>query len=622
MTNSTQNTAETQTKAHVPCLNDDLQNGHPDNGKILTAVDAALAYSDAGLSTLPIKPDGSKAPALSYWTHLQERLPLPAEIRCNFRHGCGLAVIGGRISGNLEILDFDAQGLYEQFAVLCADHGLSELLERLPLVETPSGGHHLYYRCETPVEGNQKLATFQVPESTPKAFQRDGKWWKCLIETRGEGGYAITYPTPADCHPDQRPYQLLRGSLTVIPVITAEQRATLLNLARAFNEYVEPSHVVDASSLKGVNTHSGGLRPGDDYNQRGDYQAVLKKHGWQLVGTLGVKSLWRRPDKVGPGISATSNHAGSGLFYVFSTNAGPFESMCAYSPFAVYALLEHDGDYVAAAAALAGEGYGEQLTKRGKRKGRIQNNSEPDSEALNALDTFDASLDWPAPPDEAAFYGLAGDIVRAIEPHTEADPMALLSQFLTFFGNALGRTAHFKAERDKHYPNLFVVLVGTSAKGRKGTSMGHILDLFHAVDEEWVTNHTPSGLSSGEGLIWEVRDPIEKQHSIKKDGRVTGYEMVIEDKGVTDKRLMVIEEEFGSPLKIMAREGNTLSPTLRRVWNTGDLQVMTKNNPAKATGAHISIVGHITKNELLRHLNQWLRQPAPVFLCSALPIAS
>jgi hypothetical protein len=54
----------------------------------------------------------------------------------------------------------------------------------------------------------------------------------------------------------------------------------------------------------------------------------------------------------------------------------------------------------------------------------------------------------------------------------------------------------------------------------------------------------------------------------------------------------------------MAREGNTLSPIIRQAWDDGRLQVMTRHNPMKATDAHVSIVGHITKAELLRHLTE------------------
>lgn len=210
---------------------------------------------------------------------------------------------------------------------------------------------------------------------------------------------------------------------------------------------------------------------------------------------------------------------------------------------------------------------------------------------------------WPAPPNPAAFYGLAGDITRAIEPHTEADPVALLVQTLAIFGNLIGRSAHFIAEASCHYLNLFVVLVGRTAKGRKGSSLEQTLRLMGSLDERWTAHCMRSGLSSGEGLIWAVRDPIEKQEPIKEKGRVTGYQTVIVDEGVTDKRLLVTESELAQTLKVAAREGNTLSAVIRQAWDTGKLRTLTKNSPACATDAHISIIGHITRDELTRYLN-------------------
>jgi hypothetical protein len=176
-------------------------------------------------------------------------------------------------------------------------------------------------------------------------------------------------------------------------------------------------------------------------------------------------------------------------------------------------------------------------------------------------------------------------------------------QFLTQFGSVIGRSAHFRAEADKHFLNLFVVLVGQTAKGRKGTSLGQVLAQFRCVDEAWAADRMMSGLSSGEGLIWQVRDPIEKREPIKKKGLVTGYQDVIVDDGIKDKRLLVLEPEFASTLRVIGRDGNTLSAVIRQMWDTGSLRTLTKNSPAKATDAHGSIIGHITRDELRRYLS-------------------
>ncbi len=211
---------------------------------------------------------------------------------------------------------------------------------------------------------------------------------------------------------------------------------------------------------------------------------------------------------------------------------------------------------------------------------------------------------WPKPPPESAFSGLAGDIVRAIEPASEADPIALLVQTLLAFGNCVGRSPVFLVEADEHRGNLNALLVGATSKARKGTSWGHIRRLFGAVEEPWTQEQIQSGLSSGEGLIWAVRDPITKQEPIREKGRITGYQENQIDPGVEDKRLLVMEAEFASTLRVMGREGNILSAVIREAWDTGHLRAMTKNTPAQATNAHVSILGHITAEELRRELTR------------------
>jgi hypothetical protein len=214
--------------------------------------------------------------------------------------------------------------------------------------------------------------------------------------------------------------------------------------------------------------------------------------------------------------------------------------------------------------------------------------------------------EYPSPLAPAAFNGLAGEVVRRIDPHTEADPAALLFQLLAAFGNTIGHDTYIVADGARHHLNLYGVLVGQSSKSRKGTSWNHVANLLERVNPDWKKNCVTSGLSSGEGLIWEVRDPIEQTKPCpgKKKGDPFEYETFIADQGETDKRRLVIEAEFASVLKVMRREGNNLSPVIRAAWDSGELNTMVKNCPARATGAHISIVGHITREELRRFLTE------------------
>jgi hypothetical protein len=230
--------------------------------------------------------------------------------------------------------------------------------------------------------------------------------------------------------------------------------------------------------------------------------------------------------------------------------------------------------------------------------------AKQDFSSNNSLEPIANISSWPEPLSDEAYYGIAGEIVRAIEPHTEADNAAMLIQLFTAFGNLIGRNSYFVAEADRHYMNLNSLLIGATSKGRKGSSWGQISRQFSGIDEKWLRDCVHSGLSSGEGLIWVIRDPIERQEPIKDNNkRVVDYQSVVTDPGVEDKRALIMESEFAQTLKVISREGNTLSPVMRNAWDGRDLKTLTKNSQAKATAPHISIVGHITKDEMLRNLD-------------------
>ncbi len=125
-------------------------------------------------------------------------------------------------------------------------------------------------------------------------------------------------------------------------------------------------------------------------------------------------------------------------------------------------------------------------------------------------------------------------------------------QFIVAFGNLIGRKAHFVADGAEHCTNMFCVLVAVTSKGRKGTALSRTMPLLRAQDETWRHSCIQSGLSSGEGLIWAVRNAIFKTERVKEKGVVCDYQEVKVDAGVTDKRLLVIESEFASTLKVMA----------------------------------------------------------------------
>lgn len=188
-----------------------------------------------------------------------------------------------------------------------------------------------------------------------------------------------------------------------------------------------------------------------------------------------------------------------------------------------------------------------------------------------------------------AWHGLAGEIVGLIDPTTEADPIAVLMQFLVTFGNIIGHAPHWRHGDNRHSLNLFAVIVGNSAKARKGTSWQACKGFFERCDPDYVRDRIKTGLVSGEGLIDQVRD------ALWKNGQLI-------DQGVDDKRCLSVEQEFGSMCTVMNREGSSLSGVIRLVWETGSFASMSKKNPGQATNAHISILGHVTMEELARRL--------------------
>jgi hypothetical protein len=194
--------------------------------------------------------------------------------------------------------------------------------------------------------------------------------------------------------------------------------------------------------------------------------------------------------------------------------------------------------------------------------------------------------DWPKEIGEDAFYGLAGEIVRMIEPETEADIANLLVSFLVMFGNWVGRTAYVRVSSTRHYTNEYAAMCGGSATGRKGTGGDNIRALFKQIDPVW-EKRVVSGLSTGEGLIARVADKEGDDHKPL----------------FVDKRLMSVTPEFTRILAQTKRPENTLSAVLREAFDRGSLDIVTRKDPLTAHDAHISIVTHITPDEYRKHMS-------------------
>lgn len=319
---------------------------------------AALLASSAGLSVFPPKEDGSKKPDTRRWVDYVHpdsegqfvRLSDDEIRRTYANRRTGVGVFTGLPSGGVELFEFDDRATYERFLDVADEAGLGDVVHRIRAgyeETTPNEGIHWFYRCAE-VAGNTKLATRPAP--TPGNRHNV----KTLIETRGNGGYAVTAPSSGGVHPTGRPYVQVSGGFDTIAAITPEERAALWQLARSFDEMPVREQRIPRQQPNQTAKESG-ERPGDDFNRRADWSDILAD--WTFVFEREGTRYLRRPGKQF-GISATLNHTGRDTLIVFSTST-PFETApTSYSKFAAYALLNHGNDYHAAASTLAAQGYG------------------------------------------------------------------------------------------------------------------------------------------------------------------------------------------------------------------------------------------------------------------------
>lgn len=323
-------------------------------------VDVSRRYIESGLSVVGCS---NKMP-VTPWTELQSRYATENEVlQWQSRSADQIAIICGEVSGSsnrdgvlcaMEVIDIDAKyHLKPKEFVKDLMENLKELfgedISYLPMVQTKSGGYHIYYRCEV-VQGNKKLAH---RHPTEKELKENPKLKKvCFIETRGEGGYVIAPPS------DQYNPVPSMGSLTEIPILEIEEREALMELLRSYNEYI----VEEITKPKKVST--GAIyedTPWAAYDQTDEWMDVLKNNGWTAVSQTNEQIFWRRPGSKNK--QSANWHKGKRLFYVFSGNTA-FEPEKAYAPNAIYAILEHDGDFGAAARSLSDLGYGKVWSKR------------------------------------------------------------------------------------------------------------------------------------------------------------------------------------------------------------------------------------------------------------------
>jgi hypothetical protein len=298
----------------------------------------------AGLSLLPVRDDGTKAPDLREWRDYIARRPTPADMRAfNFSQRVGYGMVSGPASGHRECWDFDCAATFEAFVETAHACGLGAVVNRIRAGyedQTPGGGRRWIVQFPPSVTWRDcTLARRPNPDGEPKI--------KTLIELPT---FAILAPSNGATHPTQKPYIRLSGGFDTIASYTADERDALVTLARSFDQMPKAS----ARQPAGRPT---GTRPGDDYGRRTSWPDVLEPADWTHVYDRGEVAYWRRPGKT-IGLSASTNYAGSDLLFVF-TSSTTFNPDTSYTKFGAYAVLHHGGDFTRAALALSQQGYGQ-----------------------------------------------------------------------------------------------------------------------------------------------------------------------------------------------------------------------------------------------------------------------
>lgn len=333
--------------------------------------DFASAALDRAFHPIGCKAD--KSPIINR-EKIKDRPPTWKEIERSEFPMVGL-VCGNEVNPVLAI-DFDQAGVFFEPYKTRIMVERPALWERLTVEKTMNDGVHIWIRTKRPYM-TQKLAHNVIEVEGPGEFKSCGKFYKSFeyrgkwvinpdaIETRGAtkgmGAYCVCAPSPG--------YELIQGKILSMPLLEDEEVDYLLSLAREFETYFpEPKE----PKLKREVQTADGNRPGDDFNARGEILPILEKHGWTVSKQVGDRLHLARPGKTGCTSATLTDER---IFYPFSSNSHPFEADTAYSPFSVYALLEHDGNFADAAGDLATQGYGDRdgesdwSTEGGRRVG-------------------------------------------------------------------------------------------------------------------------------------------------------------------------------------------------------------------------------------------------------------
>lgn len=410
----------------------------------------------AGVLPIPVRADGSKAPALRSW---QNHRTTEQDIETWFGGLTptydALGIVTGPASGNLEMAEIEGEYAHEIPALmqLADDTGLGSLWAKIcggwtaPLAgswveQSPSGGIHWFYRVDGPnVPGNTKLA-----QDVPRPNDKGQNYTPTIAETRGKGGQTVGAPTGGHAHPTGRPWTRLSGGPATLVTLTLEEREQFHALLGTLDRRPAPTPRDTSSStshaVTGVlgglerdhrrRTSLDGTTPGDDYEQRTTWRQLLEPAGWTILFQRGSTTYWTRPGK-NTGISATTGHADDrDRLYVFSSSTD-FPTFEPITKFGAYAILEHGGDHAAAARKLRATGYGEparvqhpaaqQQPQQAQQAQQAQPAQQQAQQAQQAAATNVVPMPAPAPADHTTPLHL---VTTTLDLTDDANAMELI----------------------------------------------------------------------------------------------------------------------------------------------------------------------------------------------------
>ena len=519
---------------------------------------AALDFYDAGVSVIPAKEDGSKAPITS-WKQYQVTMADREQIASWFSGAAtGIGVITGAVSGNLEMLEMEGRavnsGLLDEARELAHNSGLGELWEIISngYVEfTPSGGLHWLYRiADEPVPGNTKLARRPGENDTVEV----------LAETRGEGGFVVTAPSYGSTHPSGRAWQLLKGSPALIPMLSMEERNAIHNIFKALDRMPVKETLVQILNQNVQNSASD--KPGDQFNEKAEWRDILI--GWKIVYSAGGVTYWRRPGK-DIGISATTGRNDGDNLFVFTTSTS-FEAEKPYSKFAAFAHLNHGGDFSQAAKELRSMGFG--------------SNSLPSIPTLTQL----------AKPNLTVVPDLDADHVEKVRERSSWYPKPL-----DLTGETEEPEPEFLARNDGHrlfYRGKINALLGESESGKTWVALHAVAQSLHLQEKVIYLDFE----DSGKGILSRLRAlGLEDRH-------FENFTYANPDQNLTlDERIDLIDALMEIVPELIVVDGVNAAMTLLNLELTSNRDATFFSQqllkPLALSGACVITIDHVTKSK-------------------------